>query len=211
MLCNGYRMSGLREKQKADRDQRILKAATRLFREEGYDRTKIETIAAKAQVSIGTVYNYYQNKGDLLVAIVSMEVNEVLRAGAALIERPPGGVAAAVTDLIFIYLDHSLVYLTKEMWRHAMAISTRQPDSPFGRRYSDLDDRLTRQVCALIERLQAEGRVKADVDAAAAGEVIFNNTNMMFILFVKSEMMTLEALKAAITRQLTPLLTALRA
>jgi AcrR family transcriptional regulator len=204
-------MSGLREKQKADRDQRILKAATRLFREEGYDRTKIETIAAKAQVSIGTVYNYYQNKGDLLVAIVSMEVNEVLRAGAALIERPPGGVAAAVTDLIFIYLDHSLVYLTKEMWRHAMAISTRQPDSPFGRRYSDLDDRLTRQVCALIERLQAEGRVKADVDAAAAGEVIFNNTNMMFILFVKSEMMTLEALKAAITRQLTPLLTALRA
>ena len=211
MLCNGYRMSGLREKQKADRDQRILKAATRLFREEGYDRTKIETIAAKAQVSIGTVYNYYQNKGDLLVAIVSMEVNEVLRAGAALIERPPGGVAAAVTDLIFIYLDHSLVYLTKEMWRHAMAISTRQPDSPFGRRYSDLDDRLTRQVCAVIERLQAEGRVKADVDAAAAGEVIFNNTNMMFILFVKSEMMTLEALKAAITRQLTPLLTALRA
>jgi AcrR family transcriptional regulator len=204
-------MSGLREKQKADRDQRILKAATRLFREEGYDRTKIETIAAKAQVSIGTVYNYYQNKGDLLVAIVSMEVNEVLRAGAALIERPPGGVAAAVTDLIFIYLDHSLVYLTKEMWRHAMAISTRQPDSPFGRRYSDLDDRLTRQVCALIERLQAEGRVKVDVDAAAAGEVIFNNTNMMFILFVKSEMMTLEALKAAITRQLTPLLTALRA
>jgi AcrR family transcriptional regulator len=204
-------MSGLREKQKADRDQRILKAATRLFREEGYDRTKIETIAAKAQVSIGNVYNYYQNKGDLLVAIVSMEVNEVLRAGAALIEQPPGGVAAAVTDLIFIYLDHSLVYLTKEMWRHAMAISTRQPDSPFGRRYSDLDDRLTRQVCALIERLQAEGRVKADVDAAAAGEVIFNNTNMMFILFVKSEEMTLEALKATITRQLAPLLTALRA
>jgi len=202
-------MSGLREKQKADRDQRILKAATRLFREEGYDRTKIETIAAKAQVSIGTVYNYYQNKGDLLVAIVSMEVNEVLRAGAALIEQPPGGVAAAVTDLIFIYLDHSLVYLTKEMWRHAMAISTRQPDSPFGRRYSDLDDRLTRQVCALIKRLQAEGRVKADIDAAAAGEVIFNNTNMMFILFVKSEEMTLEALKATITRQLAPLMTAL--
>lgn len=202
-------MSGLREKQKADRDQRILKAATRLFREEGYDRTKIETIAAKAQVSIGTVYNYYQNKGDLLVAIVSMEVNEVLRAGTALIEQPPGDVAAAVTELISIYLDHSLVYLTKEMWRHAMAISTRQPDSPFGQRYSDLDDRLTRQVCALIERLQAEGRVKPDIDAVAAGEVIFNNTNMMFILFVKSEEMSLETLKAAISRQLAPLLTAL--
>ena len=203
-------MSGLREKQKADRDQRILKAATRLFREEGYDRTKIETIAAKAKVSIGTVYNYYRNKGDLLVAIVSMEVNEVLRAGAALIERPPKDVAAAVTALITIYLDHSLVYLTKEMWRHAMAISTHQPDSPFGRRYSDLDDRLARQVCALVERLQAEGRVKAQVDADSVGEMIFNNTNMMFILFVKSDDMSLDTLKGTIARQLAPLLTAIR-
>jgi len=204
-------MSGLREKQKADRDQRILKAATRLFREEGYDRTKIETIAAKAKVSIGTVYNYYKNKGDLLVAIVSMEVNEVLRAGAVLIERPPANVARAVNDLISIYLDHSLVYLTKEMWRHAMAISIRQPDSPFGRHYNDLDDRLTRQVCDLIECLQREGRVKADVDATAAGETIFNNTNMMFTIFVKSDAMGLAEMKDAIARQLAPLLEAIRA
>jgi len=204
-------MSGLREKQKADREQRILKAASRLFREEGYDRTKIETIAAKAKVSIGTVYNYYQNKGDLLVAIVSMEVNEVLRAGAALIERPPAAPEKAVNGLISIYLDHSLVYLNKEMWRQAMAISTRQPDSPFGRRYAELDERLTRQVCALIERLQARGRVKAEIDAAAAGEMIFNNTNMMFTLFVKSDAMTLAALKSAIARQLRPLLAAVHA
>jgi AcrR family transcriptional regulator len=204
-------MSGLREKQKADRDQRILRAATRLFREEGYDRTKIGTIAARAKVSIGTVYNYYQNKGDLLVAIVSMEVNEVLRAGAALIGRPPAGVVEAVDALISIYLDHSLVYLNKEMWRHAMAISTRQPDSPFGRRYAELDDRLTRQVCDLILRLQARGQVKAGIDATAAGEVIFNNTNMMFIAFVKAEAMSLAELKGAIARQLRPLLDALRA
>jgi len=204
-------MSGLREKQKADRDHRILKAATRLFREDGYDRTKIGAIAAKARVSIGTVYNYYQNKGDLLVAIVSMEVNEVLRAGAALIERPPADIAQAVNDLISIYLDHSLVYLNKEMWRHAMAISIRQPDSPFGRHYGDLDDRLTRQVCEMIECLQHQGRVKPGIDAAAAGETIFNNTNMMFTLFVKSEEMSLEALKSSIARQLTPLLDAIRA
>jgi len=204
-------MSGLREKQKADRDQRILGAATCLFREEGYDRTKIETIAAEAEVSIGTVYNYYQNKGDLLVAIVSMEVNEVLRAGAAVVADPPDDVAAAVERLISIYLDHSLVYLNKEMWRHAMAISIRQPDSPFGQRYSDLDDRLARQVCDLIVELQSRGQVKPDVDATAVGEAAFNNTNMMFTCFVKSEAMSLADLKGAIARQLSPLLGAIRA
>ena len=202
-------MTGLRERQKADRDHRILKAATRLFRDEGYDRTKIETIAARAQVSIGTVYNYYQNKGDLLVAIVSMEVNEVLRAGAQLIDRPPEDVSEAVNGLISIYLDHSLVYLNKEMWRHAMAISISQPDSPFGGRYSELDDRLAAQVCALIERLQRRGRVKAGIDATAVGETIFNNTNMMFTIFVKNEGMSLPTLRASIARQLEPLLDAI--
>lgn len=202
-------MTGLREKQKADRDHRIVKAASRLFREDGYDRTKIETIAAEAQVSIGTVYNYYQNKGDLLVAIVSMEVNEVLRAGAQLIDRPPDDVGDAVNGLISIYLDHSLVYLNKEMWRHAMAISISQPDSPFGGRYSELDDRLAEQVCALIERLQRRGRVKIGIDATAVGETIFNNTNMMFTIFVKNEGMSLPTLRAAIARQLDPLLAAI--
>ena len=204
-------MSGLRAKQKADRDHRILKAATRLFRDQGYDRTKMETIAATAQVSIGTVYNYYQNKGDLLVAIVSMEVNEVLQAGAQLIEQPPDDVGEAVTALISIYLDHSLVYLNKEMWRHAMAISISQPDSPFGGRYSDLDARLAEQVCDLIRRLQRHGRVKLGIDATAVGETIFNNTNMMFTIFVKTESMSLPTLRATIARQLDPLLNAIAA
>ena len=74
-------MSGLRERQKADRHDRIIEAATRLFREQGYEAVKMEAIAAAAEVSIGTIYNYYRNKGDLLVAIVSLEVDEVLKAG----------------------------------------------------------------------------------------------------------------------------------
>lgn len=65
-------MSGLREKQKAHRHDRIIDAATSLFREQGYELVKMEAIAAAAEVSIGTIYNYYRNKGDLLVAIVSL-------------------------------------------------------------------------------------------------------------------------------------------
>ncbi len=204
-------MPGLRARQKADRDRRILRAATQLFRETGYDRSKMEAIAALAEVSIGTVYNYYQNKGDLLVAIVSLEVNEVLSAGETFIAAPPVGVEAAVNALIAIYLDHSLVYLDKDMWRNAMAITTRQPDSPFGREYRALDARLANQVCGLIARLQQAGRVRGDVDVQAVGEMFFNNTNMMFIVFVKDEAMSLAALKAAIARQNRPLAAAIRA
>jgi len=202
-------MAGLRAKHKADRRGRILHSAARQFRELGYEATRIEAIAAEADVSIGTIYNYYRNKGDLLVAIVSMEVNEVLVAGQSVIEAPPRHAARAVTMLIGSYLDHSLVYLSKDMWRQALAISTQQPESPFGVTYTGLDRSLTKQTCTLIAKLKELGVVKPEVDSRGVGEMFFNNANMMFIEFVKNEAMTLEQLRAAIRRQNRTLLNAI--
>jgi AcrR family transcriptional regulator len=204
-MWHSAQMSGLREKQKANRHTRILETATMLFRENGYDAVKMETIAAAAEVSIGTIYNYYQNKGDLLVAIVTLEVNEVLSAGDRVIAKPPKTAAKAIDRLIGNYVEHSLVYLSKEMWREAMAISIRQPESPFGLTYAALDVALARQVFRLIERLQQLGLIVPKVDAKSIGELIFNNTNMMFVVFVKSEAMTVQHLRTNLRRQLRPI------
>lgn len=202
-------MSGLRAKQKANRHIRILDAATALFREHGYDAVKMEAIAASAEVSIGTIYNYYQNKGDLLVAIVAMEVSEVLAAGENLIAKPPRSADKAIDSLIGNYIEHSLVYLSKEMWRQAMATAIQQPNSPFGITYAELDVALARQVFQLIKRLQALEMVDPKVDARSLGELIFNNTNMMFTVFVTSEIMTVPQLRSAIRRQLRPVISAI--
>jgi AcrR family transcriptional regulator len=194
-------MSGLRAKHRADRHHRIIEAAAALFRQSGYEGAKIEAIAAEAEVSVGTIYNYYRNKGDILVAIVSMEVNEVLNAGSGIVAEPPRDVGGALDTLIGIYIEHSLNYLSKEMWRQAMAISTQQPDSPFGRNYTELDRALTDQICALIAKLQERGLVRRGVDARSLGELVFNNMNMMFIEFVKRDEATIAEVCAAISRQ----------
>lgn len=152
------------------------------------------------------MYNYFGYKGDVLVAIVSMEVEEILYEGARLIAEAPAEVECAVGELISHYFDHSLVYLSKEMWRTAMALAIRDPDSPVSRRYTELDERLADQVCQLVRSLQAQGRISAALDATAIGQMIFNNLNMMFIEFVKDEAMSVDALKARVARQNAPLL-----
>ncbi len=53
--------------------------------------------------------------------------------------------------------------------------------------------------------------MRADIDTRAVGEMLFNNTNQMFTVFVKTEAMTLDALKRAIRRQNRPLLDAIAA
>lgn len=198
-------MTGLRARQKADRNRRILESATTLFREQGYDSARIEDIAELAEVSVGTLYNYYQNKGDILVATVSMEVTEVLEAGEMIVANPPLNVNEALSALINQYYDHSLVYLSKEMWRTAMASSIQQPETPLSKRYTELDQRLCAQVVQLIETLQRRGVIIAGVDTRALGEVFFNNLNLMFIEFCKVEAMPLEELKARVAEQHRPI------
>ncbi|WP_033068871.1 TetR/AcrR family transcriptional regulator [Thalassospira australica] len=199
-------MSGLRAQKKADKNRRILEAATTLFRQVGYDSARIEDIAEMAGVSVGTFYNYYKNKGDMLMATVSMEVEEVLAAGDELIGRELDNVSDALSELIGKYYDHSLTYLSKEMWRTAMSLSIGQPETPFSKRYTALDHRLSKQVCDLFRSLQSRGIVRKDVDCDATGELVFNNVNMMFIEFVKDEEMDEADLKAEVERQCVPLI-----
>ena len=198
-------MAGLREKQKADREKRILQAAVTKFGAEGYRSVRIEDLAEAAEVSVGTVYNYYRTKGDILIATVAMEVEEVLASGARIVAAPPPGVHNALCALIFGYYDHSLEYLSKEMWRSAMALSIEAPATPNGKRYTELDQWLGAQVTELIAALQRRGDVRADVDPSAIGEVIFNNLNQMFIEFVKNDATTLSDLRDSVARQMRPI------
>jgi AcrR family transcriptional regulator len=203
-------MTGLRERQKADRTGRILDAASRLFRTQGYDAVRIEDIAAAAEVSAGTCYNYFSTKGDLLLAIVSMEVEEVVEAGRDLVTAPPPDAATALASLIRLYYDHSLHYLSKEMWRKAMAFSIEAPDTPFSQRYTELDAMLSAQVCDLITALQQRGLARPDIDPATLGQIVFNTLNQMFIEFVKADAMPLSTLHRTSDAQTTSLAALMR-
>ncbi len=194
-------MSGLRARHRADRTRRMQEAAAHLFREAGYDAARTEDIAAAADVSVGTLYNYFETKGDLLMAIVAMEVEEVLAGGELVLANPPADPVEALDTLIGGYYDHSLVYLSKAMWRTAMALSIEAPDTPFSQRYAALDGMLTAQVCALVLSLQRRGRLRSDVSGRVLGEVLFNNLNQMFIAFVRIEEMGMDSLRRSVRQQ----------
>jgi AcrR family transcriptional regulator len=191
---------GLRARHKADRTERIIQAAAGMFRADGFDAVRMEAIAAQAEVSPGTVYNYFPTKGDLLVAIVSREVEEVLAAGEAMVANPPADVADALQAVVHGYYDHSLHYLSKEMWRTAMAMTIQSPDSPSSQHYAHLDRRLQGQIVALLAALQARGRLRAACDPVGLGAIIFHNLDAMFRDFVTSDQ-ELDQLKAAVDAQ----------
>lgn len=61
-----------RERRAAARKTQIIQAAAHLFAERGFHRSTTRDIAEAADVSEGTLYNYFESKDDLLLDIMDM-------------------------------------------------------------------------------------------------------------------------------------------
>jgi len=194
-------MTGLRERQKAGRRRDILDAAAALFKRDGFAAASIEQIAERAELSAGTVYNYFPSKGDLLLALVALDGQEVRAAGAALVAAPPDDPVEAVCRLLESYVDHSLVHLDKRLWRQMMANALYFADTALGAGYRELDRMLAEQVSDLCRALQRGRRMPRRIDCDDAGQVLFFVCNTLFMEFVADDAMPLARMKERMVRQ----------
>jgi AcrR family transcriptional regulator len=78
---------GLRERKKQQTRQAIVEAAQQLFARRGFDAVTVAEIARKANVSEGTVFNYFPTKEEIFYG--GMEAFEAQLIGAVR-ERAPG-------------------------------------------------------------------------------------------------------------------------
>jgi AcrR family transcriptional regulator len=69
-LINPTEAGPKRERRKEARPGELLNAALDLFVEKGFSATRVEEVAARAGVSKGTLFLYFQSKEDLFKAVV---------------------------------------------------------------------------------------------------------------------------------------------
>ena len=107
------RPDGLRERKKARTRASIREHALRLFREQGYQATTVEQIAAAAEVSPSTFFRYYPTKEDVVLQDdMDIRMIEALgRQPAGL--SPLGAVRAAVREMSASYTAADLEVLSQ--------------------------------------------------------------------------------------------------
>ncbi|MGB3316426.1 MAG: TetR/AcrR family transcriptional regulator [Albidovulum sp.] len=194
-------MSKLRQRKKEQTTRQILAAASRMFQELGYDKTRIEDIAALADLSAQTFYNYFPSKADVLLASINAESEAVLTQGEACINTAHRSAKEAFGALVRGYFTTSFSTTSRYMWRIALARVVTDPNAGFSESYRQIDARLTDQVCRLIDALQSKALIRKDIDARAIGELLFNNVNMNFIIYIQSDTLTSDDVSSAVDRQ----------
>jgi AcrR family transcriptional regulator len=96
------------------RREQIVEAATRVFAEKGFRRATTREVARAAGVSEGTIYNYFEDKDALLLAILD-RLNETERRAADFEE----GMAMDFRAFLEQYLRRrmSLIWENREVFR----------------------------------------------------------------------------------------------
>lgn len=190
---------GLRERKKAERRTAILEAARTAFNTQGFDAASIEAIAATADVSVGTVYNYFPGKSDLLFEILLTDLRLVTEQGRAFISRPSKNGRQALISLLSLYFEWFDRY-ERSLLRRFTADAILSP-SLDDRSYYHLERLLSNQIATLIRTLRRSGELRADLKVDACARLIFNLANSEFYAYLADDQRSSRQVRASLRAQ----------
>ncbi len=162
---------GRRELNRQEYLERIKLAAEAEFIENGFDDASIREIAARAEVGVGTVFNYAQHKRDLLFLVINEPLLEVTdRAFSDVPDELP------IVEQIIVVLRYYYLFFGEhpELGRFMLRESSFYDSGPQGERFQQHRVLISRKMTELIERAQKSGKISADEDPELVGELVLS-------------------------------------
>jgi AcrR family transcriptional regulator len=125
----------------------ILEATARILESDGLEALSTNAVAARAGVSVGSLYQYFPGKTALLAEVMRRERAALVARVAAIAAAPPLDLEGAVTALIEAAVAHQL-----ERPALARALDFIEPTLPLDGETAALNADLARMISALIDR-----------------------------------------------------------
>lgn len=151
---------------KAEVKARLLEAAAELIRREGFPQLRVEEIAARAELSVGTFYLYFDGKDDLFVQLVVEHTNrlgERLRTAYA----SEGGFPERMQAALDAYLD----FVEENPTGFLYFRDSGTVDTTVGRLSTWAIDQHVADLQPVLETAMATGEIRRD-DAALLAQTI---------------------------------------
>ena len=146
--------------------QQLLLAARDAFAERGYRGTTVAEIVARAATARGTFYLYFRNKEDVFAQVMAENCEELLRAtgGDYSHDDRRAAVEAATRDYLRAFARR------RGIWRAMLEGFGASP--AVESQWFALRERFVARIARNLERGQAAGQVRPDVDTVATAEAL---------------------------------------
>lgn len=189
--------AGRRERKKLSRKAELLRLARAAFAASGFDATSMEAIAAAADIAVGTVYNYFPTKSDLLFHILLEDLQPILQQEFDPIVSMDGAAIVALVKQCFDWFDRYDRSLIRRFATDALLL---QADSE--QRYLLFDELLVGRTRAIIARLRDTGAIARGVDPELCASLVFNLGNAEFYAYLIDPAATSATVVARFSAQL---------
>jgi AcrR family transcriptional regulator len=191
-------MIGKRERQKQDRQHRILRAAALLFARGGYPETSMEDIAARADLATGTVYNYFDSKAELLAAVVAQQTQEVVAMAETIVAQPGLDVDATFAELTDLYLN-LIARHERSVWREVIGAAYAEGGKTAALVFES-DVRLLAQTERLLEAYRRRGKLCGEISPGHGAFALYSIYLSATLAFITSEGVSLDATRSLIRK-----------
>jgi AcrR family transcriptional regulator len=140
------------------RREEILKSSLELFREEGFEKITVESIAKKAGIAKGSFYNYFKSKEDAYEAVVSCVASQTLTLIKEILDS-----SGSPKERLLRYIDWTFELAEKQEKSLSRVLS---PDTNKVQQkiYLAALDEATSQMIPIFTKLFEEGIAKGDFD-----------------------------------------------
>jgi len=201
-------LTSLRERQKEKRYQAIINAALSSIRERGYSATSIEVIAGRAEVGVGTVYNYFHSKAAIIVELYKRDVAGNLNEGQEIINSPLRNYEQTVVKLLTVYAAGYCGGRDKSLLREIYAVVMSE-QALARKELLQADNTLVDQLSGLLAKAQHQNYLKPDVDPIEAAYILFSMAMYDFVMYVTDDDMKFSELEECIKRHIKLIFTGL--
>ncbi len=139
-----------------NKDELIRQAAIRVFAREGFHRARMETIAHEAGVAVGTIYNYFESKRDVLLAVFEAEFEEQISFFEGLQESG----LSVPEQIAQILQDHFSLLREKTELAQVLLQERFNPGEGFKEKLSNFHRKVVERIEALIQEGIDQGWVR---------------------------------------------------
>ena len=143
---------------------RLLRAAYVQFSQGGYRGTKVADICERAGTSLGTFYQYFRGRADVMSTLVAEAVRDAL-------DRRPWHMADGRDGVRRLLTDYVAGYEASAAFQGVWEEATHADEVP-ARVRRDLGRWLTESVEREFRRAQRAGMVRSDLDAAVLARAL---------------------------------------
>lgn len=161
----------------------------------------MDEIAATADVSVATVYNYFGSKTTLLLAGLEDDTEAMLAAGAPVLADPGDDPNLAVKRLVDTYVRY-IGRWDREFLRELMSAALQRGADDLANEFVQMDQQLVVQITEMLQGFKERGTLRADVAAEEAAYLVYSILMTALMIYMTVEMLPIEGLSEQISRQI---------